>query len=33
VPAPRPDYVRSTNFVPLQIGSDTIVTQPVPETA
>lgn len=25
VPSPRPDYVRSTNFKPLEIGSDDIV--------
>lgn len=33
VPAPRPDYVRSMNFAPLQIGSDTLVARPAPQTA
>jgi len=33
VPAPRPDYVRSTNVAPLQMGSDKITTQPARETA
>jgi ectoine hydroxylase len=28
VEKPRPDYVRSTNFVPLQSGSDDILNQP-----
>jgi ectoine hydroxylase len=27
VEKPRPDYVRSTNFVPLQLGSDDILNQ------
>jgi ectoine hydroxylase len=25
VPDPRPDYVRSTNFAPLKLGSDAIL--------
>ena len=33
VPEPRPDYVRSMNFAPLQIGSDTIAGQPAAQTA
>lgn len=28
VPKPRPDYVRSTNFAPLDVGSDNILATP-----